>query len=412
MRPGVALVSGEKVLGLEVRRECGAGGFGAVYEAWDPALSRSVAVKVLHSAEPRVRRRFRDEGRALARLSHPNIVQVYAVGELPSGHPALVMQFVPGGSLAEHLPPGEAMATLTAATLVAQVLEALAAAHAAGICHRDVKPANVLWSPGRERALLCDFGIARLLDAPPTEPTAGLVGSRQSLAPERLRGVADDPRSDLFAAGALLYRVLSGRDPFDGPPGDLLALAARMAKPPAPLPTSVPGAVARVCHALLQYAPEARPQAADAALMLRAALALPDTLDTPRPPAVSGKPRLGLLLGASAAVALGLAGLALLEGQRHPAASPRPAAEPTASPAPEAEGAAVSAAATDLPATDTPATAPNAPTTTPTTPPTTPTRAEARPPATRTETPSPATRTSRAPRNQPAVEHPIVEPSP
>jgi serine/threonine protein kinase len=350
------MAPGTVVLGLEIRRVCGAGGFGTVYEAWDPALLRPVALKTLHSADPRVQRRFRDEGRALARLADPNIVQVYGVGELPTGRPALLMQFVPGGALSDHLRPGVAFATSTAVEVAAQVLSGLAAAHAAGICHRDVKAANVLWSPTRATAMLCDFGIARLLDAPPTDPTAGLVGSRQSLAPERLRGVADDPRSDLFAAGALLYRMLSGREPFDGPPGDLVALAARMSQPPAPLPAEVPAGLARVCRALLSVDPADRPGAADAAHMLRAATGLTDTADAPpgpTPPTAARRrdPRWVLVAGA---LALGIgAAFALGVGSERPVPEtprPRPEALPVGGSPPTVSSALPTAAPSSAPA--------------------------------------------------------------
>lgn len=393
-----ALASGATVLGLEIRRVCGAGGFGTVYEAWDPALLRPVALKVLHSADPRVQRRFRDEGRALARLAHPNIVQVYGVGELPTGRPALLMQYVPGGALSDHLKPGQAFPSSTAVDVVAQVLQGLAAAHAAGICHRDVKAANVLWSPARATAMLCDFGIARLLDAPPTDPTAGLVGSRQSLAPERLRGVADDPRSDLFAAGALLYRLLSGREPFDGPPGDLVALAERMSQPPAPLPAEVPAGVARVCRALLAVEPGQRPAAGDAAAMLRAAAGLTDTADAPAPPAPPAPPPRPR---SYRALALGLAvlaaGAAFAASRWSGPVEPAPIGADTP---PSTTPASITPVVPSVPAASTP------PTSAPVT----------GPPATEPPRPTEPRRGSgpngRTPRNAEALSRPFVEPSP
>lgn len=412
------LTPGQTVLGLEIRRLCGVGGFGSVYEAFDPVLARAVALKVLHRCDAALLRRFRDEGRSLARLSHPRIVQVYAVDALPDGSPALIMQFVPGGSLADHLAYGVPLPPSTAAEIVGDILDALAAAHAAGICHRDVKPANVLWHPGARAAYLCDFGIARLVDAPPTDPTAGLVGSRQSLAPERLRGVADDPRSDLFAAGALLYRLVTGRDPFDAPGGDLLALAEAMRRPP-PTPANVPAGLARLCAALLAYEPGHRPSAADARSMLRAALFVSDTEDPPapgspgpstRPPpgstaggpmtALRGRPvatlaalaaAVGLATGAALYATLGVDRTAGLHAARTPAAPPdatRPAA---------IDAAPATSAVTDAP----PAGA--APITTPGPQP---------PDSARPRRPEPETRDDRRPRNPAALEQPWVEPSP
>jgi hypothetical protein len=400
---------GDVVLGLEIRRLCGAGGFGSVYEAFDPALRRAVALKVLHRRDPAVLRRFRDEGRSLARLSHPRIVQVYAVDVLPDGSPALLMQFVPGGSLADHVPPGVALSPSTAAEIVGDVLEALTAAHAAGICHRDVKPANVLWHPGARSAFLCDFGIARLVDAPPSEPTAGLVGSRQSLAPERLRGIADDPRSDLFAAGALLYRLVAGVDPFDVPGGDLLALAERMTRPPPP-PNHVPAGIARLCTALLAYDPAHRPSAADARLMLRAALRLSDTEDAPvagaalpvqSPDRTSphGRPRRRALLAGFAAAAT-LAGGALLLSARGRA------------PGPAASGPAAPASAHPAELVDAPAAAPSDEPPAVVEGPVAPASAVARPSAGPRSRGPEATPRDRRPRNPGALEQPWVEPSP
>ncbi|MCK6571248.1 protein kinase [Myxococcota bacterium] len=416
--PGpVPLVPGQVVLGLEIRRLCGVGGFGSVYEAFDPVLRRPVALKVLHRWDAARLRRFRDEGRSLARLTHPRIVQVFGVDALPDGSPVLIMQYVPGGALADHLTYGVPLPVETAAEIMADVLDALAAAHAAGVCHRDVKPANVLWHPGARAAWLCDFGIARLVDAPPTEPTAGLVGSRQSLAPERLRGVADDPRSDLFAAGAMLHRLVSGVDAFEAAGGDLIALAESMKRPPAP-PPHVPAGLARLCAALMAYEPAHRPSAADARLMLRAALRLSDTEDAPRvaaspsssspaaaPTSSSASPRAAGLL-ATGAVVIVLVTVWAFAGRTRPE-SPGPVSDPASTPPLPSVGDAPAVAGTVSVAVEPAAATRSAPPSEPATP------ASAAPASLAPRPRAPADgRYDRRPRNPTALEQPWVEPSP
>jgi len=408
------LVPGQVVLGLEIRRLCGVGGFGSVYEAFDPVLRRPVALKVLHRRDATRLRRFRDEGRSLARLTHPRIVQIFRVDALTDGSPVLIMQFVPGGSLADHLTYGVPLPVEVAAEIMADVLDALAAAHAAGVCHRDVKPANVLWHPGARAAWLCDFGIARLVDAPPTEPTAGLVGSRQSLAPERLRGVADDPRSDLFAAGALLHRLVSGVDAFEAAGGDLLALAESMRQPPT-APPHVPAGIARLCAALMAYEPAHRPSAADARLMLRAALHLSDTEDappvatpssssSPAPPSSPGaRPTTGVLAFVAVVVTVAVA-VGTYMGRGSPPSPAPVGAQASATPLPTMAAATAAADAVAL-AVDA--------STRPTPPP-----EPAAPPSSAPASLSPRSRPAvdgrhdRQPRNPTALERPWVEPTP
>jgi serine/threonine-protein kinase len=212
------MAEGEALLLGRYRREhlLGRGGMAEVYLGQDLHLGRPVAIKLLYphlAADAASVRRFQHEARAVAALAHPNVVEVYDVGEL-YGRPALVMQYVPGESLAQtldregRLPAGRALA------LVRPVLAALAHAHARGIVHRDVKPANVLLTPDGQ-VKLADFGIAQTLDTTTLTGTGQVLGSIRYLAPERLMGARGTPAADCYAVGVMLYRMLAGRYPFD-----------------------------------------------------------------------------------------------------------------------------------------------------------------------------------------------------
>jgi hypothetical protein len=191
-----------------------------VFRARDERLGRAVAVKVLRpeSADnPDFRARFAREARTLARLEHPGIVAVHDFGTTADGDGYLVMQLVPGGSIADRLPlpVGEALA------IAIDLCAALAYAHGRGIIHRDIKPENVLLGDDG-RARLSDFGIARLVDPPPedaplTRPSL-VLGTPGYMAPEARAGAPPDPRMDVYAVGALLSHMLTGRHPDGGTP--------------------------------------------------------------------------------------------------------------------------------------------------------------------------------------------------
>jgi serine/threonine protein kinase len=222
------LVAGRYQLGALL----GSGGMCEVRAARDLRLQRDVAVKTLRpdlAAHPEVRRRFEGEGRAAARLCHPNVVSVYDVGE-HDGVPYLVMERVAGPSLAEEMGKGP-MEPERVRRLAADVLEALGAAHAAGIVHRDIKPANVLLTADGT-AKVADFGIAQAVDdgtgGDPTD-VGQLVGTAAYMAPERLAGHPAIPASDLYSVAVLLHEALTGRRPTPGGPatgGDMVLNAA------------------------------------------------------------------------------------------------------------------------------------------------------------------------------------------
>ena len=207
----------------------GVGGMAAVYLASDRVLERQVAVKVLsplYAQDPGFVERFRREARTAARLSHPNVVAVFDSGS-DAGQHYLVMEYVPGESLAELLAREGRLAPGRAAELAVQVCAALAAAHAQGLVHRDVKPANVLVD--REgRVKVTDFGIAKATAASTLTATGMVLGTAAYLSPEQARGGPVDARSDLYGLGCVLYELLCGSPPFgSGADRPQVALATR-----------------------------------------------------------------------------------------------------------------------------------------------------------------------------------------
>jgi len=198
-------------------REIGRGGMGIVYEGWDERLSRAVAIKtILRASDPSMRERFIREARAAAAVSHPNICQLFDIGE-HNGEPFLCMELLDGKSLAERLTEGPVPVPEAATTQLA-VLSALGALHRRGIVHRDLKPTNIFL--GANGVKLLDFGLARETAASLEETAVtmpGMVmGSPRYMSPEQVRGEEVDARTDIFAAGLVLYEMLSGRAAFGG----------------------------------------------------------------------------------------------------------------------------------------------------------------------------------------------------
>lgn len=205
----------------------GSGGMGTVWRAKDEVLHREVALKEVRPPDPAMtgpeaaatlRERVLREARALARLSHPHVVTIHQIVDAGAGtHPWIVMELVPGESLADRLQRGPLLPQ-EAATLGRQLLAALRSAHAAGIHHRDVKPANILLRtdpgvPGPPCAVLTDFGIAALQGSTALTATGDLIGSPEYIAPERVRGRDDHPASDLWSLGLVLYVAVEGHSP-------------------------------------------------------------------------------------------------------------------------------------------------------------------------------------------------------
>ena len=195
----------------------GTGGMASVFEGTDRVLERRVAVKVLHpriARDPSYVERFRREATIAATLSHPGVVSVFDTGE-DDGVRFIVMEHVEGHTLAEEIAREGALPPERAAAIGAAVCEALAAAHARGLVHRDVKPGNVMLDAGG-RVKVMDFGIARADSADTLTKTAMVMGTAAYLSPEQARGERADPRSDLYALGCVLHAMLTGEPPFSG----------------------------------------------------------------------------------------------------------------------------------------------------------------------------------------------------
>ncbi|HTI50948.1 MAG TPA: serine/threonine-protein kinase, partial [Planctomycetaceae bacterium] len=193
----------------EVRGVIGRGGTGIVVKAFDRSLHRFVAIKVLDphlAGNAAARKRFAREGRAAAAVAHEQIVPIHAVNE-QQGLPYIVMQYVPGRSLQQRIDQEGPLALADVLRIGLQTAQGLAAAHAQGLVHRDVKPANILLENGIERVLLTDFGLARTIDEASLTQSGVIAGTPQYMAPEQALGETVDHRTDLFSLGSVLYAM-------------------------------------------------------------------------------------------------------------------------------------------------------------------------------------------------------------
>jgi hypothetical protein len=249
--------------GYEIGELLGRGGMGLVFKARQKGLKRDVALKIVVSgahAGAEERARFRTEAEAVARLGHPGIVQIYEVGE-QAGCPYLALEFVSGGSLAQQL-DGTPMPPRRAAQLLRDLARAVQHAHEQGIVHRDLKPANVLLTESGV-AKITDFGLAKLLDVEQGQTQTGTVlGSPSYMAPEQATGNvrAIGPATDVYALGAILYELLTGRPPFLGASflDTLDQVRTHDPAPPQTLQPRVPDDLATVCLKCLEKDPAQR----------------------------------------------------------------------------------------------------------------------------------------------------------
>jgi eukaryotic-like serine/threonine-protein kinase len=314
------------------------GGMAEVWAAEDLDLERRVALKLLlGAADPE---RFAREARAAAALSHPAICQLYDYGEA-EGRPYIVLEYLGGGTLEDRLASGEPLPDDEVARIAGEVASGLAHAHARGLVHRDIKPGNVLFDEDGA-AKITDFGIARMLSEPTLTEAGTLLGTAAYISPEQARGERATPASDVYSFGVILYRMLTGRLPFEAAsPLELAAMHERAEPPPvSSLRSDAPAALERLATAALAKLPGDRPQ--DGSALLAAIEGEPETAATAvlAPPAGEAdgltealprafrRPPRTLVFGAAlAALAVGGAAAALLAsngGSEAPAREPPP----------------------------------------------------------------------------------------
>jgi serine/threonine-protein kinase len=258
----------------EIETTLASGGMGAIFRGIDYMLRRPVAIKVLHPhlAQTGAAERFFREGRVLGSLMHPNLATIFDMGS-ENGLPYLVMEFVDGESLAAIIERDAPLSRAAGMPIALQLCRGLAYMHERGVVHRDIKPQNILITNG-DRVRIVDFGIARGPEASEMTAPGWVMGTAQYLAPETVAGEAATARSDLYSLGVVLYRLFTGRLPFDGDDPFAVAMLHRTA--PVPEPSRfVPGinpALAEVLLRLLEKDPDDRyPSAAAVAAALAGA---------------------------------------------------------------------------------------------------------------------------------------------
>ncbi|MCX4469878.1 protein kinase [Micromonospora sp. NBC_01655] len=272
---GGAVRNGAQLLGERYRliEQLGAGGMSVVWRGYDEVLGRQVAVKVLASrlaSDRAFRHRIRIEAQAAARLCHPNITNVYDYGESEQVGltvPYVVMELVDGGPLSARLGRGGTLPWREAVTIGAEVTSALATAHARGVVHRDVTPGNVMLTSTGVKVV--DFGISALAGESEKGPDGTLLGTPAYLAPERLDNGQVSPATDVYAVGLLLYRMLTGRLPWQASTTTQM-LRAHMYADPEPMPgvPGLPDEVAELVRRCLAKRPADRPATAEVARTL------------------------------------------------------------------------------------------------------------------------------------------------
>ncbi|MEY4453177.1 MAG: hypothetical protein RIT51_855 [Actinomycetota bacterium] len=239
-------------------RRIAIGGMGEVWDAKDEVILRNVAIKILkpeYMGDPGFLERFRTEARHAAKVNHEGIADVYDYGE-ESGNAFLVMELVPGESLATILEREKSLAPNRVLEIIAQTARALHEAHSAGLVHRDIKPGNLLITPNGE-VKITDFGIARVADQVSLTATGQVMGTVQYLAPEQATGKPATPATDVYSLGVVAYEAISGKRPFTGETQMAIALA-QINEPPPPLDESIDQSVRELILDCLQKRPAER----------------------------------------------------------------------------------------------------------------------------------------------------------
>ncbi|MEN9603917.1 MAG: hypothetical protein RL545_606 [Actinomycetota bacterium] len=235
------------------------GGMGEVWKAHDPIILRDVAIKILkpeYMGDPGFLERFRTEAKHAARVNHEGIANVYDYGE-DAGSAFLVMELVPGDSLAKILEKRKVLPEMEVLDIVAQTARALYAAHQEGLVHRDVKPGNLLITP-EGQVKITDFGIARVADQVSLTATGQVMGTVQYLAPEQATGKPATPSTDIYSLGIVAYEALAGRRPFNGENQMAIAMSQIRDVPP-PLPEELDPAVSELIMSCLAKKAVMRP---------------------------------------------------------------------------------------------------------------------------------------------------------
>ena len=257
MKPEVDMLYGGR---YRLKSRIAIGGMGEVWQAHDEIILRDVAIKILkpeYMGEPGFLERFRTEARHAAMVDHEGIANVYDYGE-DGGSAYLVMELVPGDSLAKILERDKTMPVEKVLDMVSQTARALHEAHLAGLVHRDVKPGNLLITPDG-RVKITDFGIARVADQVSLTATGQVMGTVQYLSPEQATGKPATPATDIYSLGIVAYESLKGSRPFTGETQMAIAMAQINDAPP-PLPDDIPESVALLVMMCLAKKPAARPE--------------------------------------------------------------------------------------------------------------------------------------------------------
>jgi len=264
---------------FEVKQKLGRGSMATVYLAKEKALGRFVAVKVLLPGRARdetARKRFEREAKASASLVHPNVVQVFRMGRLRDETPYLVMRFVRGRTMEDRLAAEGPLSIEAAREVLHDVASALAAAHAQGIVHRDVRPANVLWDEDQRHAVLSDFGIAAILatsgeDVTRLTMTGQTIGDPKYMSPEQLRDEDLTELADMYAFGILGYELLTAQGPYDAKTSTQWITAHLNGEPKdlRRLRPDIDSGIASLLKRCMNREPNHRPSAATAAAALR-----------------------------------------------------------------------------------------------------------------------------------------------
>lgn len=283
--PALSLSRPMNIGRYEILDEIGQGAMGTVYRARDPLIERTVAIKTVAIAQLQAEgadaeSRFLREAQSAGRLSHPNIVTIYDVGEA-DGLAYIAMEFLSGATLREVMNAGPMPLDLALDTAL-QMAEALAFAHEHGVIHRDVKPANVVVTGRHGRVKLTDFGIAHLVHSDRTH-AGQMLGSPRYMSPEQAMGRDINGRSDVFSLGAVLYEMLTGQYAFDGDslPGIVYRVINESPTSATALRPQLPAELARLLARMLSKQPDARPDARDLAGTLQALVDHPAVAPAP-----------------------------------------------------------------------------------------------------------------------------------